>query len=137
MVEQAVLLKKVGELQRYVEHVRRLANTKPEELAADEDRHDLMAFRLLLAVQNAIDLALHLVASRGESVPGSYREAFEILARARALDPALASQLAETAALRNRIAQLYGSVDWERLLAELPEHLLALERFAAVVAAMA
>lgn len=136
MVERVVVLRKLGEVQRYVEDVRSRLHVDPAELAGDEDRHDLLAFRLLLAVQNAIDLAMHLVASRGESVPGSYREAFEILARAGVVDPALASQLADTAALRNRIAHVYGSIDWERLHGELPDHLLALERFAAAIAAV-
>jgi len=135
VVEKATVLRKLGELHRYLEDVRGRLPAESGALKADEDLHDLLAFRLLLAVQNAIDLAMHMVASRGESVPGSYREAFEILARAGVLDDALASKLADAAALRNRIAHVYGGMEWGRLHAEIPGHLAALERFAVVVAA--
>jgi hypothetical protein len=39
------------------------------------------------------------------------------------------------AALRDRLAHAYGSLDWRRLHAEAPGHLAALEEFAARAAA--
>ena len=134
MVDQAILLKKIAELRAYVADVRRRLPADAAAFAADADQRDLVAFHLLLAVQNAIDIATHLVASEGLGVPSSHREAFESLAAAGLIDVGLAARVAETASLRNRLAHAYGSVDWLKLHAEAPQHVAALEELAARVA---
>ena len=127
-------MRKVAELRRYAADVGARVQNEVARFEADEDLHDLAAFHLLLALQNAADLAFHLVADRGLDVPGSQREAYEALARAGAIDHDLAAALGEAAGLRNRLAHQYGTVDWRRLHAEAPRHLEALQRFAVRVA---
>jgi uncharacterized protein YutE (UPF0331/DUF86 family) len=134
MVEVAIVLRKVAELRRYTADVRVRVQVDSTRFEADEELHDLAGFHLMLALQNAVDLAFHLVADQGRGVPGSQREAFEVLAREGTIDAGLARALAEAASLRNRIAHQYGTLDWRRLLIEAPRHLDALERFAARVA---
>ncbi|MBI5480404.1 MAG: DUF86 domain-containing protein [Deltaproteobacteria bacterium] len=135
MVDQAIVIKKVGLLRGYVTDVRGRLPIDAAAFVADADLHDLVAFHLLLAVQSAIDIATHLIASEGLGVPSSYREAFESLASRQIVDHGLATRVAEAAALRNRLAHAYGSVDWHKLHAEAPGHLAALEEYAARVAA--
>jgi uncharacterized protein YutE (UPF0331/DUF86 family) len=67
-------------------------------------------------------------------VPGSYAEAFEILAKHGVLSPEHARELGGIAAVRNRIAHGYASVDPGRLWAELPAGLDALERYVDAIA---
>lgn len=134
MVESAVVLRKVGELRRFVADVRSRIAVNAQRFEEDADLHDLAGFHLILALQNAVDLAFHLVADSGAGVPGSQREAFEMLARDGLLDAELARRLADAASLRNRLAHQYGSVDWGRLHAEAAGHLAVLERYAARVA---
>lgn len=134
MVETLVMLRKLSEVRRLVGDVRARIAVDAARFEEDDDLHDLAAFHLILALQNAVDLAFHLVADRGAGVPGSQREAFEVLARDGLLDAELARRLADAASLRNRLAHQYGSVDWRRLHAEAPGHLAALERYAARVA---
>jgi uncharacterized protein YutE (UPF0331/DUF86 family) len=134
VVEQAIVLRKVSELRRYVADVRVRVQVDPARFEADEELHDLAGFHLMLALQNAVDLAFHLVADQGRGVPGSQREAFEALAREGVIDHELARALGDAASLRNRIAHQYGAIDWRRLLTEAPRHLEALERFAVRVA---
>ena len=50
------------------------------------------------------------------------------------IDRTLANELGAASELRNRIAHGYASVDVERLWAELPSGIAALERYAAAVA---
>jgi uncharacterized protein YutE (UPF0331/DUF86 family) len=135
MVDQAIVIKKVGLLRGYVADVRGRLPSDAAAFVADADLHDLVAFHLLLAVQSAIAIATHLIASEGLGVPSSYREAFESLAARRILAHDLAARVADAAALRNRLAHAYGSVDWCKLHAEAPGHLAALEEYAARVAA--
>ena len=135
MVDQAIILKKVGLIRAYVADVRCRLPPEPAAFVADADLHDLVAFHLLLAVQSAIDIATHIIASEGLGVPSSHREAFESLAATGMIDHDLASHVADAVALRNRLAHAYGSVDWRKVHAEAPMHLDVLEEYAARMAA--
>ena len=89
---------------------------------------------LLVAVQDALDIALHIASDEKLGVPASYADAFALLESRGVIDASLARQLAGMTALRNRIAHGYASVDMERLWSELPDGMDALERFSAAVA---
>jgi len=89
---------------------------------------------LLVAIQEATDIAFHIASDEGWGIPSSYAEGFEILARHRVIDTALAEALARTVAVRNRIAHGYGTVDIDRIWTELPAGLEALDQYASAVA---
>lgn len=120
------------------EHLRRLRERRPAELAvfrADSLLQDAVALSVLVVVQEAIDIALHIASDEGWEHASTYREAFITLERHGILDAALTAQLAAAAQLRNRIAHGYASLDVERLWGELPEGIAAFSAFAARVAA--
>jgi uncharacterized protein YutE (UPF0331/DUF86 family) len=79
-------------------------------------------------------VALHMASDEGWGVPASYAESFGILAAHGVIDVALAGALANMATLRNRLAHGYGSVDMDRIWAELPSGLAALDAFAGAIA---
>ena len=68
-----------------------------------------------MAAQCTIDLALSVIARRGLGVPQSYREAFELLARANIIDAELATELQKWAGLRNVLVHVYTALDLERI----------------------
>ena len=109
-------------------------STSVEALRADVDIQDALALSLLVAIQEAVDIAFHIAADEGWGVPSSYGEGFEILSRHGVIDAGLARELAAASALRNRIARGYASVDVERLWAEIPTGVSALDRYAAAIA---
>jgi uncharacterized protein YutE (UPF0331/DUF86 family) len=89
---------------------------------------------LLVAIQEAMDIAVHITSDEGWGIPSSYAEGFEILARHRVIDTALAEALARTVAVRNRIAPGNGTVDVDRIWTELPAGLEALDQYASTIA---
>jgi uncharacterized protein YutE (UPF0331/DUF86 family) len=89
---------------------------------------------LLVAIQEAIDIAFHIVSDEGWGLPSSYADGFEILARHGVIDDALADALSRTVAVRNRIAHGYGTIDLDRIWTELPAGLDALDRYAGAIA---
>lgn len=133
MTDVMLVLRKLTILR---EHAARVARRRPADVAdyANVDLQDALAMSLLVAIQEASDIALHIASDEGWGIPSSYAEGFELLAAHGLLDPELARQLARMAALRNRIAHAYAFVDPERVHAELPVGLAALERFAVAVA---
>ncbi|MBK8979790.1 MAG: DUF86 domain-containing protein [Planctomycetes bacterium] len=135
MTDPAIILRKLTALR---EHTARLRRRRPSDAARirdDVDLQDAIAMSLLVAVQAALDVALHVAADEGLGVPATYAEGFEMLAHHGLLDRETARRLAGMAALRNRIAHGYASVDHARIWAELPDGLQAFDTFAAALSA--
>ena len=134
MTDKGVVSRKLASLR---EHVGRLRRRRGEDLAAfraNVDLQDAVAMSLLVAVQDTLDIALHLASDEGWGVPPSYAESFAVLERHAVLDAALARSLVRMATLRNRIAHGYATVDVERIWAELPAGIDAFDAFAASIA---
>jgi len=88
-------------------------------------------------VQEALDLASHVVADEGWGPVSSLREHFSPLGRRRALREGLARQLADAVELRNPIGHAYAAVDPARLHAAARALLSLLERFCEEILAFA
>jgi uncharacterized protein YutE (UPF0331/DUF86 family) len=88
---------------------------------------------VLVVMQEAMDIALHIASDEGWEVGATYREAFVVMARHGIISDALAASLGGAAQLRNRIAHGYASIDVERLWNELPSGVAAFEELARAV----
>jgi uncharacterized protein YutE (UPF0331/DUF86 family) len=82
-------------------------------LQAQAERH------LQLAIQAAIDIALHLLAEESGEAPEDYGAAFERLGRRGTVDADLAGRLRLAAGLRNVLVHGYLDVDPDRVWAHL------------------
>jgi uncharacterized protein YutE (UPF0331/DUF86 family) len=134
VTDPILVLRKLTVLREHVARIRRRRVDDLEAFRADTDLQDALALSLLVAIQEALDIAMHICADEGWGIPASYADSFEIVARHGVIDPALASDLARMTALRNRIAHGYASVDVDRIHAEVPAGLAALDRYATAVA---
>jgi uncharacterized protein YutE (UPF0331/DUF86 family) len=134
MVDRALVAKKLDELERRIRQIRADRPGSSPELAADESRRDLVAFRLMLAVQACLDIASHLLADQGWGMAPSAGEAFGVLAKHGVISPSTAEILSRAAGLRNLIAHGYGLIDLEKLILASTAGLTDLEGFATEVA---
>jgi uncharacterized protein YutE (UPF0331/DUF86 family) len=137
VTDAALVLSKLSTLRDHVERARRRRPASAQMLRNDDDLQDALAMSLLVAIQEAADIAFHISADEGWGIPGSYADAFHILARHRVIDTPLAEELARTVAVRHRLAHGYATVDLDRLWTELPAGLGALDRYAAAIAKFA
>jgi len=103
-------------------------------LKADQLLQDAIALSVLVVVQEAMDIALHIASDEGWELASTYREAFVVLERHGLLEPTLTPSLTGAAQLRNRIAHGYASLDVERLWTELPSGIDAFTAFSSTVA---
>jgi uncharacterized protein YutE (UPF0331/DUF86 family) len=124
-----LLLRKLMLCRERIERIARALPATAEDILADEREEAFIAFHLLLLVQDALDLAAHLVAERGLAVASSQRESFETLARAGLISAESAAAMSRMASLRNRIAHAYGDLDAVRMVREAPAGLEAVRRF--------
>ena len=125
MTDRLIILKKLAMLREHAARIRRRHPPTREAFESNVDVQDAIALSFLVAVQEANDIALHLAADEGWGLPSSYAEAFDLLARNHIVTPEHARELAAVAAVRNRIAHGYASIDPGRLWAELPAGLEA------------
>ena len=122
-----LLLRKALQIRDRIGKVRAALPARPEAVLDDERLEAFLSFQLFLLIQDAVDLASHLVAARGLGVPGSQREVFDLLAGAGLLPGDTARGMGGMIALRNRIAHAYGDLDPVRMVREAPEGLARLE----------
>jgi hypothetical protein len=73
-------------------------------LSHDLVLRDALALAFMVALQEAIDIAYHVVADEGRGIPDSHRAAFELLAAHGLLAADLVNELSAATAMRNRIA---------------------------------
>lgn len=134
MLDKRLLETKLGRLLARIERARMKLPVSREDFESSADLQEIVSFNLLLAMQEALDLAAHWIADAGWEVPTTAREHFEILASHGVVPRDLARDLALCAGARNLIAHAYGTLDFGRLYVEAPTALQTLERFAAVLA---
>ncbi|NIR31472.1 MAG: DUF86 domain-containing protein [Gammaproteobacteria bacterium] len=104
-----------------------------QELAADEDRLNVVLMDLQQAIQGCIDLAVHACADEALGAPAGPGDAFALLARAGRIDAGLAERLTGAAGLRNLIVHRYASVETDKVLAVIRDDLGDLEAFVAAL----
>jgi uncharacterized protein YutE (UPF0331/DUF86 family) len=134
VTDAILVLQKLTTLREHAERVRRRRPTAAAALRTDVDLQDALAMSLLVAVQEAIDIAFHIAADEGWGIPASYADGFATLARRGVIDATLADALARAVSVRNRIAHGYGTLDVDRIWSELPAGLEALDRYATAIA---
>ncbi|MGA7120001.1 MAG: DUF86 domain-containing protein [Polyangiaceae bacterium] len=134
MTNRLLVLRKLSLVRERVLQARSRRSASPEALRSNDVLLDALALSVLIAVQEAIDIAFHIATDEGWGVPASYAEGFAVLAKHGVFDSAVARSMTAAAGLRNRIAHAYATVDVERLWHELPEGLDAMDAFALAVA---
>ena len=118
-----LLLRKLLACRQRIDRIHAALPASPEEVLADERTEAFIAFNLLLLIQDALDLAAHLVAERGLAVASTQHESFEALAGANLISQESAAAMSRMASLRNRIAHSYGDLDVVRMVRETPQGL--------------
>lgn len=118
MVNRDVVAIKIGRARGWLTAVARLAGRSRTELLSDTQGRDLLAFYLMLAIQEVIDLAAHWVADEGLRPPDDAASSFDLLAERALIEQDLADHLRAAVGLRNRIAHGYALLDHGRLYDE-------------------
>ena len=80
-------------------------------------------YRLLVAIEAAVSICLHVSSRRAARTPESYADCFDGLRDAAILSPDLAERLGRMARFRNRLVHVYWRIDSERLWTILQENL--------------
>lgn len=120
------LLDRIAEEER---HLRRLAKNGREGLLADHDRLHAAKYGWVVAVESAVDVGRHVIASEGLRAPDSFSEVFTILGEAGFLAEDIARAMEKAARFRNLLVHQYAEVDDGQVVDVLATRLNDLDQF--------
>lgn len=106
-----------------------------EQFPSRVDLVEQVAFNMLLAVQESVDLGSHIVTDEGWGVPARLGDTFTFLHQHGAIAAETAAAMQRGTKLRNLIAHAYGDVDPNKLFVAATAGIGQIERFLAEIGA--
>ena len=128
MPDRDILLAKAGSIRRAIGRIRDVTRLNPDSLD-DINTQDIFVLNLQRAIQSAIDLAAHIVASEGLGLPDSIKANFQLLQDGKLISKELTAKLQAMAGFRNIAIHEYQEIDVAVLKSILIRHLKDLEDF--------
>jgi len=128
MPDRDVVLAKVAAIQKCLRRIKDVTGLDPDRL--DElNTQDIFVLNLQRAIQSAIDLTTHVVASEGLGISDTIRGNFLLLEQAKIITKPLSRKMQSMVGFRNIAIHDYEAIDVEILKAILRKNLKDLEQF--------
>ncbi|HDZ00160.1 MAG TPA: DUF86 domain-containing protein [Nitrospirae bacterium] len=128
MPDRDVVLAKVAAIQRCLKRIKETTDLDPDSLD-DIDKQDIFILNLQRAVQAAIDLATHIIASEGLGLSDTIKDNFKLLKNAGIINEQLTDRMESMAGFRNIAIHDYQAIDIDILKSILIKHLKDIEDF--------
>ncbi len=128
MPDRDVVLAKVATIQRCLRRIKETTDLKAESLD-DIDKQDIFILNLQRAIQAAIDLATHIIASEGLGLSDTIKGNFTLLKNAGIINEGLAYRMESMVGFRNIAIHDYQVIDIDILKSILTKHLKDVEDF--------
>ncbi len=137
LVDPATIRPKLGLISEHLKILQEIKNSTAQSEYLEDRRQQLIVERLLhLIVEAAIDINNHVVVRIGQSPSEDYYGSFAKAARVGLISSELATQLAPSAGLRNRLVHDYDDLDniiiynsIEFALVNYAEYILQVQRY--------
>ncbi len=133
-IKEEVVREKLIKIRKMVDRIGNMDFTE-EEFDEDVDVQDLLVFRLEQAVEQAIDIATHLVSAKGLPRPGTLKELFGALGKAKMLPEEITKAMTKAVGFRNIAVHEYDDVkfDIKKVYRDYKDDVRDLKKFCAEV----
>lgn len=112
MASPDVIRKRIRLLEGYLKKLHRIQNSVDRDaFLKDTDRQDIVDRNLHLAIESALDIGQHIIASSGWEPAEEYADVFEILERHGVISNELLSRVQGMAGFRNLLVHEYAEID--------------------------
>ncbi len=128
MPDRDVVLAKVSAIQRCLKRIRETTKLDPASLD-DINNQDIFVLNLQRAVQAAVDLATHIVASEGLGLSDTIKGNFKLLQNAGVLPEGITGRMESMVGFRNIAIHDYQAIDKNILKSILLKNLKDIEDF--------
>ena len=129
MVDKAVILRKISELELYQKQIREFSDITLQDYKADWKTQRIVERTLQIMIETCADIANHIVSDRGMRSPTSYTDTFKVLFENNIIDSELFTIMEKMAKFRNIVVHQYEEVDSEIVIIVLKKHLGDFDRF--------
>ena len=123
MVDEALILRKLAELDQYCSQLNEYENTTADQYSDDWKIQRIIERTLQMMIETCADIAGHIIADKGFRIPKSYADTFKVLLEEKILDRKLYAVMEKIAKLRNIVVHHYDKVDAEIVTAILKNDL--------------
>ena len=101
----------IRHLRQYLIYLHQLASLPSVEFLADPHAIGSARYYLTVAIEACLDIASHLIASKGLRAPHDYKDTFRVLNEASILPDDMATTMQSLAGLRNLLVHVYWDVN--------------------------
>ena len=113
MVDETLILRKMAELDEYIEQIKTYMNISVIEYSNDWRIQRIIERTLQMMIETCVDVAGHIISDRGYRIPNSYSDTFKVLHENEILNETLFNTMGKIARFRNIIVHHYDKVDAE------------------------
>ncbi len=124
------------EIEESITRLEEIKKKTKEGFLNDRDEQDIASYRLLIAIEAALNLCYHVAAKRLKKVPEEYAECFAILSDAGIIPADLSERLQKTARFRNLLVHMYWKIDYGAVYEIIQNNLMDLRHFSEVVVSL-
>lgn len=125
-----------NDISRCLERLDQIVRMSRASFLADQDARDIASYRLLVAIESAIQLCSHVSAHYTHREPETDAECFEIMSEADLIPSDLSLRLQRLAWLRDQLVHIYWDVDYDQVYDGLRENLDDLRAFVRAIGAI-
>ena len=111
MVDEALLLRKLAELDEYLKQVSEYSDITVKEYYDDWKAQRIIERTLQMMLETCVDIAGHIISDEGYRIPKSYADTFRVLYENNIFDKKLFQTMDKIAKFRNIIVHHYDKVD--------------------------
>jgi uncharacterized protein YutE (UPF0331/DUF86 family) len=123
MVDKALVLRKLAELEQYLGQIREYANITVEQYSSDWKIQRIVERTLQIMIETCVDIAGHIISDRQFRIPKSYADTFKVLHEENILEKQLFATMDKMAKFRNIVVHNYDVVDTSIIVIILTKHL--------------
>ena len=123
MVDEALILRKLAELDQYYRQMKEYENTTADQYSDDWKIQRIIERTLQMMIETCADIAGHIIADKGFRIPKSYADTFKVLLEEKILDRKLYAVMEKIAKFRNIVVHHYDKIDAEIVTAILKNDL--------------
>ena len=111
-LNEELIRSRCQEIEESIGRLESIGEKTKEAFLNDRDAQDIASYRLLVAIEAALNLCYHITAKRLKKVPEDYAECFAILSEADIIPTQLSERLQKTARFRNLLVHMYWKIDY-------------------------
>jgi uncharacterized protein YutE (UPF0331/DUF86 family) len=110
VVDKTLVLRKLAELEEYLEQIKEYADISAEQYSREWRTQRIVERTLQMMIETCADIAGHIISDRGYRIPTSYADTFRVLYEKDILTKDLSDTLEKISKFRNIIVHHYDHI---------------------------